>query len=86
MSSPNAAGGISLLVSRLRKEGIPITPVRIRRALENTATPVADVDPLTLGHGLINIQGAFNTLLTVATLECPCVNSLVLIFFDFVAA
>ncbi|XXQ35478.1 Tripeptidyl-peptidase II [Plasmodiophora brassicae] len=64
MSSPNAAGGISLLVSRLRKEGIPITPVRIRRALENTATPVADVDPLTLGHGLINIQGAFNTLLT----------------------
>jgi hypothetical protein len=65
MSSPNAAGCVSLLLSGLKQtEGAPITPALLRRALENTAAPVRPGQPddvLTHGRGLIQ---ASETLLT----------------------
>jgi tripeptidyl-peptidase-2 len=62
MASPNACGNIALLLSGMKAEGIPITPIRVRRALENTATPVPGTAVLALGRGLIQIDQAFEYL------------------------
>ncbi|KAF1778543.1 Peptidase S8, subtilisin, Ser-active site [Phytophthora cactorum] len=44
MSSPNCAGNIALLVSAMKAQGIDYTPYSIRRALENTAVKVPNVE------------------------------------------
>ncbi len=70
MSSPCACGGLALLISALKAEGQAATPARIRRAVENTALPVAEGSPdsaLTYGRGLLQVGwlvgGSFCTLL-----------------------
>ena len=62
MASPCACGGLALLVSGLKAEGQVVTPARVRRAVENTAQPVAPADPssvLTYGRGLLQVADAF---------------------------
>ncbi|PFX32477.1 Tripeptidyl-peptidase 2 [Stylophora pistillata] len=59
MSSPNACGGVALLLSGLKANDIPYSPHSIRRALENTALHVEGLDRLTLGHGLLQVDKAF---------------------------
>jgi tripeptidyl-peptidase II len=58
MSSPNAAGGVALLVSAALQRGLPATPARVRRALENTAKRVhtAPEDTLAVGAGLMQVR------------------------------
>lgn len=59
MSSPNACGGIALLLSGLLATGGALAPHRLRRALENTATPLGGGAPdavLTYGRGLIQVR------------------------------
>ncbi|KAG2491863.1 hypothetical protein HYH03_009817 [Edaphochlamys debaryana] len=66
MSSPNACGGIALLLSGLHARGSPLPPHRLRRALENTALPLGGGAPdavLTYGRGLIQIDEAWGYLL-----------------------
>ncbi len=62
MSSPNACGNIALLLSGLKAEGIPFTPARVRRAIENTAAGVPGLGTLQLGEGLMQIDKAFDYL------------------------
>lgn len=61
MSSPNACGGLALLLSAMLAEGQPITPARVRRAVENTAAPVGRpgdaATVLTYGRGLLQVYG-----------------------------
>lgn len=42
----------------LQAEGIPVSPYSVRRALENTSTPVGDLpeDKLTTGQGLMQVD------------------------------
>lgn len=58
MSSPNACGGVALLVSALKQSGGAVTPARVRRAMENTAAPLgaAPEDALAYGSGLLQVR------------------------------
>lgn len=60
MSSPSACGGIALLVSAMKAEGIPVSPYSVRRALENTSIPVGGLpeDKLSAGQGLMQVDKA----------------------------
>jgi len=58
MSSPNACGAITLLISAMKQEAGAVSPARLRRAIENTCLPVSDnpADTLTHGRGLIQAR------------------------------
>ncbi|WKA07238.1 hypothetical protein VitviT2T_025087 [Vitis vinifera] len=60
MSSPSACGGIALLISAMKAEGIPVSPYSVRRALENTSVPVGGLpeDKLSTGQGLMQVDKA----------------------------
>lgn len=65
MASPNACGGWALLVSCLKARGVASTsPELIRRACENTATPIGDTSDavLTSGRGLLQVDKAWEYL------------------------
>ena len=59
MSAPNACGSIALLLSGLQEAGRSWTPHSIRRAIENSATPIPGMDRFSLGAGMINVPGAW---------------------------
>ena len=58
MASPNAAGCIALIVSALKDARLPYTPASLRRAVENSAAPVAGADVFGLGRGLVSVAAA----------------------------
>lgn len=61
MASPNACGGVALLLSGLIASGDKIYPNRVRRAMENTCQPVQTgylPMELTLGRGLFQVVWA----------------------------
>ena len=58
MASPNACGVAACVLSALKQAGVDVNPIELRRALENSATPVAQLDPFGQGAGLINAPGA----------------------------
>ncbi|XP_047329580.1 tripeptidyl-peptidase 2 isoform X2 [Impatiens glandulifera] len=64
MASPSACGGVALLVSAMKAEGIPVSPYIMREALENTATPVGCLpeEKLSTGQGLMQVDKAYNYL------------------------
>ncbi|ETN14421.1 hypothetical protein PPTG_07472 [Phytophthora nicotianae INRA-310] len=62
MSSPNCAGNIALLISAMKAQGVEYTPYSIRRALENTAVKVPNVEVYAQGKGLIQVLPAFKYL------------------------
>ncbi|XP_072034385.1 tripeptidyl-peptidase 2-like isoform X2 [Amphiura filiformis] len=72
MSSPNACGGIGLVLSGLKAEGIPYTPFSIRRGLENTALRIEKLLNFTQGYGLIQVDKAFDHIMQHA--DCPARN------------
>uniref|UniRef100_A0A224ZB69 Tripeptidyl-peptidase 2 n=1 Tax=Rhipicephalus zambeziensis TaxID=60191 RepID=A0A224ZB69_9ACAR len=61
MSSPHAAGVVALLLSGMVARGLPYSPYSVRRALENSAQPTQD--PFSMGHGLLQVDRAFEHLL-----------------------
>ncbi|XP_078427505.1 tripeptidyl peptidase ii [Wolffia australiana] len=65
MASPSACGGVSLLISGMKAKGIIVSPYSVRKALENTASPVGNnlEDTLSVGHGLLQVDKAFDYIL-----------------------
>lgn len=64
MASPNCAGGICLLLSGIIEQGLPYSPYLIRRSLENTAMFIEGVEIPAQGAGLIQLDKAFDYLVT----------------------
>ncbi|CAG2163191.1 unnamed protein product [Oppiella nova] len=62
MSAPNCAGCLCLLLSGLKALNIEYSPYNVRRAIENTALKIKNYEPLTHGHGLIQVEMAFEHL------------------------
>ena len=62
MSSPNAAGCVSLIVSGLKAEKIKFSPHSIRRALEATAKTIPNVEVFAQGCGLVQVSDAFTLI------------------------
>ncbi|KAL6545206.1 tripeptidyl-peptidase II Tpp2 [Orobanche hederae] len=62
MSSPCACGGVALLISAMKAEGVPISPYSVREALENTSVTVggSPEDKLTAGQGLMQVDKAYD--------------------------
>eukprot|EP00698_Gefionella_okellyi_P021016 TRINITY_DN6698_c0_g1_i1.p1 TRINITY_DN6698_c0_g1~~TRINITY_DN6698_c0_g1_i1.p1 ORF type:complete len:1274 (-),score=325.43 TRINITY_DN6698_c0_g1_i1:47-3868(-) len=63
MSSPNVCGGLALLLSALKAEGVAYTPHRIKNAIQNTARAVENVEVFATGAGLLQVERAFEHLM-----------------------
>ena len=62
MASPYACGAIGLILSGLKSESKPYSPYGIRMALEETAQIQGHLDSFSQGHGLIQVNEAFENL------------------------
>ncbi len=64
MSSPNACGNLALLISGLKQQKISYTPTSLRRAIRNTAAPIAGpaADGFGQGPGLLQVDRAWDYL------------------------
>ncbi|KAK1266677.1 hypothetical protein QJS04_geneDACA000427 [Acorus gramineus] len=74
MASPSACGGVALLISAMKAEGITVSPYMIRKALENTTISVGGLpeDKLSTGHGLMQVDRAFEYLQQSKHFPCIC--------------
>lgn len=54
----------AILISGLLAKGCPYSPYNIKRALENTALYIPNLDPFAQGSGLLQVEHAFDNLLT----------------------
>lgn len=62
MSSPHAAGCVALLISGLKAKNAQFSPFCIKRAIENTALRIDSFDSFSMGHGLLQVEKAFEHL------------------------
>src|SRR5690606_36645772 len=62
MASPNACGSIALLLSGMKAQEQQYTPALIRRALQNAAEQLPEVDPFAQGAGLVRVDRAWGWL------------------------
>ncbi|XP_034947596.1 tripeptidyl-peptidase 2 isoform X1 [Chelonus insularis] len=62
MASPHVAGAVALLISGLEKKGCPYSPYSIKRALENSALYIENLDLFAQGAGLLQVEKAFENL------------------------
>ncbi|XP_022724563.1 tripeptidyl-peptidase 2-like isoform X2 [Durio zibethinus] len=72
MASPSACGGIALLISAMKAEGIPVSPYSVRKALENTSVLVGCLpeDKLTTGQGLMQVDKAYEYIQKSREFSC----------------
>ncbi|XP_024625143.2 tripeptidyl-peptidase 2 isoform X2 [Medicago truncatula] len=72
MSSPSACGGIALLISAMKEEGIPVSPYSVRKALENTSVPIGDSpeDKLSAGQGLMQVDKCYEYIQQSRNIPC----------------
>ncbi|TRY75766.1 hypothetical protein TCAL_12592 [Tigriopus californicus] len=62
MAAPHCSGSLALLVSGLKQESIGFSPFSVKRAIENTALVLKDRCPYAQGHGLLQVNEAYEVL------------------------
>lgn len=62
MACPHTAGALSLLLSGLKQKSLNFTPFSIKRSLMTSAKRLSHVCHFAQGHGLLQIEGAFEHL------------------------
>ena len=62
MSAPNTCGGIALILSKLKQDGIDYTPHSVKRALINTAVSIPEQSPWAQGNGMLQVDSAYEHL------------------------
>jgi tripeptidyl-peptidase-2 len=62
MASPHVCGALALTMSGMRAQGMAWSPYSVKRAVENTATPLKDMCQFGQGNGLLNVEGVFEHL------------------------
>lgn len=62
MSAPHVAGATAILISGLKGKNIDTCPYLIKRAMENTASYNDKIDHFSQGHGLLQVDKAFDYL------------------------
>ncbi|MFG3150762.1 S8 family serine peptidase [Streptomyces sp. NPDC048219] len=67
MASPQAAGAAALLLSAAKREGIDLTPAKLRTALTSTADHIKGVQAYEEGAGLVNVPDAWRAIERGAT-------------------
>lgn len=67
MASPQAAGAAALLLSAAKREGIELTPAKLRTALTSTAKKIRGVQAHEQGAGLIDVVDAWESIEDGAT-------------------
>ncbi|KAJ8623922.1 hypothetical protein MRB53_032452 [Persea americana] len=74
MASPSACGGVALVISAMKADGIPVSPYSVRKALENTTVSIGDLpeDKLSTGQGLMQVDKAHEYLRQSKSLPCVC--------------
>ncbi|MDG2125857.1 MAG: S8 family serine peptidase, partial [Verrucomicrobiales bacterium] len=62
MAAPNACGGIALMLSAAKREGVAYTAGWVKRAVENTAAEMPGVEVYATGRGMLQVGDAFGYL------------------------
>jgi tripeptidyl-peptidase-2 len=63
MSSPNACGGLSVLLSALKSEERKYSADFIKRAIAVTGRELPNSNPLTYGHGMLQVAKAYDYII-----------------------
>jgi tripeptidyl-peptidase-2 len=62
MASPHVAGAVSIILSGLMRLDCPYSPFSVKRAIENTAFILPDVEVFAQGSGLLQVDKCFDFL------------------------
>ena len=63
IASPNACGGVALILSGLKQNQVKYSPVRVKRCIENTGKLVQNTDVFPQGNGLLQVLSAFELIM-----------------------
>ncbi|MPY55899.1 S8 family serine peptidase [Streptomyces spongiae] len=67
MATPQTAGASALLLSAAKRQGVDLTPAKLRTALTSTARHIKDVQAYQEGAGLIDVMAAWTSIKAGAT-------------------
>ncbi|XP_039278356.1 tripeptidyl-peptidase 2 isoform X2 [Nilaparvata lugens] len=64
MAAPHCTGVVALLISGMLAQKLPYSPFSVKQALENTAQFISNLDEFAQGHGLLQVEKAFDHLVS----------------------
>ncbi|XP_014283046.1 tripeptidyl-peptidase 2 isoform X1 [Halyomorpha halys] len=62
MASPHVAGAVAVLLSGMKQRNLQFSPYSVMQALSNSARYMPDLDHFSQGHGLLQVEKAFDHL------------------------
>ncbi|RZC37164.1 tripeptidyl-peptidase 2 [Asbolus verrucosus] len=69
MASPHVAGAVSIILSGIVQQQLPYSPYSVKRAMENTASVLQDVEVFAQGSGLLQVDKCFDFLVNYHSVQ-----------------